>query len=312
MRKASQSGGIFTAISDSVLNSGGVVYGCALDSRYRAVHIRAADEKKRNQMRGSKYVQSDTNNTFPQVRYDLETGRAVLFTGTSCQVAALQGYLKHDYTNLICMDIICQGVPSPKVWADYIAWQESRHKSRCTKVNFRNKEKHGWATHFETLAFENGKEYDGQIYKELFHGRRAQRPCCYECPYKSMKHPGDITFADFWGIEKAVPNYKDEYGVSLVLVNTEKGSNAFNAVKNEIDWTPSKLQDCIQPMLVAPSRRPKNRDVFWNDYEKLPFALIAKKYGGFGLVGSIKKKVCRTLLNIKKCLNNRTKRRKRG
>ncbi len=138
VRMASRSGGIFTAISDIVLREGGVVYGCALDRKFRASHIRAETKEERDRMRGSKYVQSDMADTMKNIRKDLEAGRRVLFSGTSCQVAGLYSFLGKDYGELLfCMDILCQGVPSPLVWERYLQWQQELNGMECTDVNFR-------------------------------------------------------------------------------------------------------------------------------------------------------------------------------
>lgn len=299
VRKSSQSGGIFTAISDYILKNEGIVYGCVLTTEFKAVHVRVTETENRNLMRGSKYIQSELKNTFPEVHQDLLEGKKVLFTGTSCQVAALSSYLKHDYENLICMDIICHGVPSPKIWTDYIKWQESKYSSKCIRANFRDKEKHPWKFHYESLKFENCKEYDGQIFKEIFYGNRVLRPSCYQCPYSSIYHPGDITFGDFWGIEKRMPKYLDDYGCSLVFVNTEKGKKVFNSCSDELDYHLSNTQDCMQPMLKKPASRPAKRAQFWDEYTKKGFEYIAKKYGGYGIRGKLKKHVGHYINTIK-------------
>ena len=230
-RAASRSGGIFTALSDQVLSNGGVVYGCVLTDKFDAVHIRADNEEDRNRMRGSKYIQSKLGDTFKSVRADLDAQKSVLFSGTSCQVAGLKKYLGKEYKNLLCVDIVCHGVPSPKVWKEYLYWQEKKHKSKIVKVDFRNKKDYGWRAHKETLICENGKSVDSTVFTTLFYGHGILRPSCYECPYKSVMHPGDITIADYWGIEKAAPEFDDNKGVSLVLVNSEMGALILNSVK---------------------------------------------------------------------------------
>ena len=156
-RVASRSGGIFTALSDQVLSNGGVVYGCVLTDKFDAVHIRADNEKDRNRMRGSKYIQSKLGDTFKSVKADLDAQNSVLFSGTSCQVAGLKKYLGKEYDNLFCVDIVCHGVPSKKVWNAYLRWQKQKNHSEIAIVDFRNKKDFGWHDHVETLYFENGK-----------------------------------------------------------------------------------------------------------------------------------------------------------
>ena len=114
------------------------------------------------------------------------------------------------------------------------------------------------------------------------------RPSCYECPYKSVIHPGDITIADYWGIEKAAPEFDDNKGVSLVLVNSELGENVFDQVENQLIWKQTKLEDSLQPPLKAPFPKPKNRKMFWNDFKNKSFEYVAKKYGGIGLKNDTK------------------------
>lgn len=291
VRAASRSGGIFTALSDYVLELGGVVYGCVLTEDFKAIHVRADSKYERNQMRGSKYIQSKMNDIYKNVKHDLEDGQKILFSGTSCQIAGLKGYLEREYENLICIDIVCHGVPSPKVWKTYLAWQEKKNRSKVKKVDFRNKKDFGWRAHMETLYFENGRTINSKVFTTLFYGHSILRPCCYECPYKSIMHPGDITIADYWGIEKVAPEFDDNKGVSLVLINNEKGKEVFAAVRNQLKWQETRLEDSMQVPLIAPFPEPKNRKNFWWAFENRNFDYIAKMYGGIGIRNKIKRVV---------------------
>lgn len=297
-RAASRSGGIFTAISDLIIKNNGIVYGCVLDENFKAVHIRADNVENRNRMRGSKYIQSKIGDTYKNVKDDLAMGKKVLFSGTSCQIAGLKKYLGQEYDNLLCVDIVCHGVPSPKVWKAYLKWQENKNKSNVKAVDFRNKKDYGWRDHTETLLFENGQSVSSKIFTNLFYEHSILRPCCYECPYKSVMHPGDITIADYWGIEKAAPEFDDNKGVSLVLVNNELGEKVFDSVKDAIKWKETKLEDSMQPPLKAPFPKPEGRKVFWSDFANKSFNYIANKYAGFGVVNKLK----RTLGKIKRKL----------
>lgn len=288
IRASSRSGGIFTALSDFVLENHGVVYGCVLTQDFRAVHVRADNQANRNRMRGSKYIQSSMGDTFKSVKRDLGSGRRILFSGTSCQVAGLRSYLGKDYENLFCVDIVCHGVPSPKVWKKYLAWQEKKADAKVKSVDFRNKADFGWRDHIETLWFENGQKVNSKVFTTLFYGHTILRPSCYECPFKSVMHPGDITIADYWGIEKAASEFDDNKGVSLALVNNDKGARVFETVKEQIKWKQTRLEDSMQPPLKAPFPEPKNRKTFWTDFEKKDFDYIAKKYGGTGVGAKIK------------------------
>lgn len=273
----SRSGGVFTAISDCFLENG-VVYGCVLDETFKAIHVRAETRSERDKMRGSKYVQSSMGESFKQIKEDLEKGKLVLFSGTSCQVAGLKKFLQKEYLNLMCIDIVCHGVPSPKVWNKYLEWQ-SKGK-RIDKVNFRNKKKYGWRDHIETVVVEE-TAIDSKVWTNLFYGGNILRPSCYECPYKSIYHPGDITIADYWGIEKIAPELDDNNGVSLVLINTEKGQEYFEKIKKNIRWKETKIEDSMQRAFVRSEYKPIIRDEFWKDFKSKKFSYIAGKYGGF-------------------------------
>ena len=291
VRAASRSGGIFTALSDWVLENEGVIYGCVLNEHFQAVHIRADNRETRNQMRGSKYIQSKLGDTYKSVKNDLLAGRKVLFSGTSCQVAGLKSYLGKEYENLLCVDIVCHGVPSPEVWKEYLKWQESKTGETVTAVDFRNKRDYGWREHVETLELSNGKSVSSKVFTKIFYGHAVLRPCCYECPFKSIMHPGNITIADYWGIEKAAPVFDDNKGVSLVLVNNDEGMMAFEDTKNRLKQQETRIEDSLQPPLKAPFPKPECREQFWKDFKTKDFDYIAKKYGEDGLIAKVKRKL---------------------
>ena len=222
-------------------------------------------------MRGSKYIRSNLGDTFCNVKKDLIAGVNVLFSGTSCQVDGLKKFLGKDYDNLICIDIVCHGVPSPMVWEEYLKWQEKRKKSKVKTVDFQNKKDYGWCEHVETLFFENGKKKDSKVFTHLFYRHNIIRPSCFECPYKSIMHPGDITIADYWGIEKAAPEFNDNRGVSLVLVNNEFGQKIFGSVKDMVKYKKTRIEDSMQPPLKAPFEKPNEREQFWSDFANKDF-----------------------------------------
>lgn len=302
IRANSRSGGIFTALSDLVLKEQGVVYGCILNDEFRAIHVRATDQDTRNLMRGSKYVQSKLGNIFQTVKADLTTGKKVLFSGTSCQIAGLKTFLNQEYDNLLCIDIVCHGVPSPKVWKEYLDWQEQRRSSKVKSVQFRNKKDFGWAEHIETLTMADGQQIHSKIFTKLFYGHNILRPSCYECPFKSIMHPGDITIADYWGIDKAAPGFNDNKGVSLVLINNEKGANYFHKIEHDLILQSTRIEDSLQPPLIKPFDAPKERKKFWNDFSKKPFSYIVKKYTEERLTKKLKRKIKSILRKVKKII----------
>lgn len=277
VRSKSRSGGVFTALSDLVLENKGVVYGCVMNDSFEAVHTRALTKVERDLMRGSKYVQSDLGDTFRNVKNDLYRNYYVLFSGTSCQIAGLKKYLGKEYDNLLCVDIVCHGVPSPKIWRKYLEWQSNEEK--VLSVDFRNKKDYGWRSHVETIVLEN-RIINANIFTNMFYAHDILRPVCYKCPYKSIHHPGDITIADYWGIENAAPEFDDNKGVSLVLVNTEKGQRYFERAKPAVQWKETSIEDSMQPPLIAPFSKPDTRERFWKDFYNHDFSYIVKKYGG--------------------------------
>lgn len=272
----SRSGGIFTALSDLFLPDG-VVYGCILDSSQRAIHVRCTNTIERNKMRGSKYVQSKLGESFKNVKSDLENGKSVLFSGTSCQIAGLKHFLGKEYSQLLCVDIVCHGVPSPKIWREYLKWQ-SRNEE-IINIDFRNKKKYGWRDHVETIELKD-KTVDSKVWATLFYSHNILRPSCYECPYKSINHPGDITIADYWNIENVAPEFDDNKGVSLVLINSNKGSDFFERIKKNLLWKETNIENSMQRAFIRAEYRPNSRDEFWEDYVNKNFDYIIKKYGG--------------------------------
>lgn len=296
VRMSSRSGGFFTALSNYVLKQNGIIYGCVLDEEFKAIHIRTTNESERDLMRGSKYIQSDLQQIFSQVKEDLDSNKKVLFSGTSCQISGLKSFLRKRYDNLICVDIVCHGVPSPLVFEKYIKWQEEKNKSKCIKFDFRNKKDFGWNSHVETLYFEN-KKVNSEIFKTIFYSHCILRPACYKCPYKSTIHPGDLTLADHWGIDKIYPDFNDNKGVSLVLINSEIGEELFDIVTDDLDIKKCNIDDCMSQSLISPFPEPKNRKEFWNYFYNNPFKKTAKKYGKkAGLI----KKIIKKLSNINK------------
>lgn len=275
-RMKSRSGGVFAAVSDKVLEAGGVVYGCALDEEFHAYHRRAVTKEERDLFRGSKYVQSDMKDAMKEALQDLADGRMVLFSGTPCQIAGIKAVCpkKHE-DRLLCMDIVCHGVPSPAVWDSYKAYMQKKYHGKITAVDFRNKRKHGWWEHIESVTI-HGLEVDSQIYKKLFYEHNILRDCCYACPYKNLERKGDITIADAWGIAQAAPEFDDNHGVSLVLSNTEKGQFWLEKGLADCDYQECDITDYMQEPFIRSFEKPKNYRDFWEDYFNKDFEQMIK------------------------------------
>ena len=299
VRMDSRSGGIFTAISDQWLACGGVVYGCVMDEQLNVMHIRAKNVEERNRMRGSKYVQSDLKDVFCQVERDLKNGIDVLFTGTACQTASLQQFIGNGYLGqLMCIDIVCHGVPGPRLWKSYVAWQEKKHHGRCISFNFRDKAEFGWKAHIESMVIQkkSGRAVTvySDLYKMLFNGP-VLRPSCYECQFKKLPHMSDITIGDFWGIDKIDSAFNDDKGVSLVLINTSQGRKIFEKIKGDSIFMPCSLKESIQPRLISPTPCPHEREQFYNDICNMDFDKLVKKY----TCSSLKKRLIMRLRILK-------------
>jgi coenzyme F420-reducing hydrogenase beta subunit len=299
VRMNSSSGGMFTAISDYILSNNGIIYGAAFDEQFRVCHQKAENTKERDKFRGSKYVQSDLNRVFTDIKDELKKGRMVLFTGTPCQNAGLSAYLRKSYENLYLCDIVCHGVPSPLLWKKYVHFIEKRHKSKLIKYSFRYKKK-GWRGYNVYAKFENGKSSlnttEVLVYANLFASDLALRSSCYHCRFTNLHRPSDITIGDFWGIEKSIPEFEDNLGVSLVLINSPKGLDLFQKISSSLYYRESNTVDCLQRNLYAPSEPSPKREQFWKDYWDRGFEYVLKRYAKDSVWMKIKSNVIKPIL----------------
>ncbi len=234
IRLSSSSGGIFSVIAEKIIEQNGVVYGAMIDKEIRVRHMRAETKEELLGLRGSKYVQSSiSKEIYQSLKQDLKDNRKVLFSGTPCQIGAVHTFLGKDYKNLLTVSFICHGVPSPKVWDKYIEWQEKQFQSKVISANFRDKT-YGWVYFSMKLTFENGKEYIStklhDPFLNIFLKNACLRTSCYNCQYKGEKYLShcDILLADWWGrTEGILEKDNDDKGLSIVIVNTDKGNGIF-------------------------------------------------------------------------------------
>lgn len=283
VRSSSSSGGVFTLLAERFLADGGVVVGCIMNEQMEAVHTIAENKEQLLAMRSSKYVQSNTVGIYKQVRQLLRDGRKVLFSGTPCQVAALRNFLLKPYDNLFCIDILCHGVPSPKLLKDHKDALEKRYKGKMTSISFRDKEK-GWKRLFIRARFDNGKQhflfsgYDS--YLSCFLNNRSQRPSCFECPYNTTNRPGDITLGDFWGIGKVMYEVDDNKGITLAIVNNEKGKAIVEQILSQTSHFDSDIQTAIAGNKVLVQHLPTTakRDAFYADYTSHGYQYAISKH----------------------------------
>lgn len=284
-RMGSRSGAVFVACSDWILENGGVVYGCILDENLHACHIRAEDKATRDLMCKSKYVQSDMTGVIPQIIDDLSNGRKVLYSGTGCQVEGVLSVLKTkkmDCSNFYTVDIVCHGAASPMIFEDYIDWLEKKYKGKVTAFDFRDKSQCGWDGHIESYTM-NGKKHAGVTYREIFHTDLCIRPSCYNCKYCVVDRNSDLTIADAWGIKTALPSFNDNRGVSMFLVQSQKGQELLECIKNNCEVAELPLQKMMQGNLQRPSKMKGNRDEFWKIYNEEGIGSVVKKYGKYPL-----------------------------
>lgn len=300
VRMRSSSGGVFSELAQYVEQKNGVVYGAAFDENKNVVHERATGNQWRHFCE-SKYVQSDMRDSYRSVRDDLKSGRFVLFSGTPCQVDGLKSFLtlaKVPQDNLLTIDIVCHGTPSPAIWQDWLKWKAKEQAIR--EVHFRDKKEVGWHHSTLTLISGDGKEIAKEpqskgVFWKLFFNHIILKPACGNCPYASFKRVGDFTLGDYWGIEKHYPQMDDDKGTSLLMVNTQKAKEVWMNIQSQFDFCDVKISECEQPNLKSPSKHSPQRSVFWQQYKKHGFE-YASKY--IGLMETTKRE--KVLLKLKR------------
>lgn len=278
IRSLSSSGGLFSVMANYVLDNNGIVVGVILDNNLDVKHVCIDNKEDLVKMRGSKYVQSNMIGIFPQIKKHLENQKMVLFTGTPCQCAGLRNYLKKDYNNLFICDLVCHGVPSPKLFKEHIDLLNK--KGKVINYKFRSKV-NGWHNHTEVICYENKEDYKSNIsqsFKQFFGSNLNLRDSCYNCKFANIKRIGDITIGDFWGAEKKCKNFDDNKGISLVLINNKHGMHLFKTIKDELILLDVTNIDYRQKPLLCHVNKSKKVDEFWDDYFKYGYVYILKNY----------------------------------
>lgn len=284
LRMRSSSGGVFTLLSRAVIADGGIVFGAGFDhSDWRVVHKSAENEEELEDLRGSKYVQSDMGDTYKCVKAELRKNRNVLFTGTPCQIAGLRLFLGKEYDNLLLVDVICHAAPSPLAWRKYL---ENRLATDCAdrtgglkdimSISFRRKNS-GWKRYSLSLRFANDEEYlkrqTQDTFLRGFLSELYNRPSCHQCSLRELKSGSDITIGDYWNVHEKFPEMDDDKGTSLILLNTDKGKTAFNNIYKALTVTESDFFDAarINPAIVKSPAPHKNRNSFFKRIERSGF-----------------------------------------
>lgn len=304
--RESSSGGLFTELAKLVLSEGGLVYGAAFEEDYHSVHHICVDNlEELKYLRGSKYLQSKTGNVYSEIKSALTEGRKVLFSGTPCQVAGLRKYLGKEYTELLLVDVICHGIPSPELWNEHLSSLEEKNESKAGFVNFRHKER-GWNEYGMYISFKNGKEYFKVLreepYMKLFLLNCALKESCYQCRTKENGSFADITIGDFWGVENVEQDLNTKLGVSLALIHTEKGKEFFKRLPKNMVIKKTDYEKAVSynTSVYLASKRPAERDRFYQDQKALSWDKLQKKYLGdkTPFVRRVLRKVKRMLFKI--------------
>lgn len=304
IRINSSSGGVFTILALNILEQNGVVFGAAFDNDFNVRHIPIEKEENLFMIQRSKYIQSNMNNIYNEVYNNLEMDKKVLFSGSSCQVAALRNYLKKEYDNLILVDFICHGVPSYKVFREYIKILEKKYKSVAKEINFRDKSK-GWKNRSLKILFENRKCYSEQweyeTYMQGYLKNMYLKESCYKCNFKNMTSGSDITLGDYWGSEIFDEEIDDDKGLSLVITNSARGAKLFNHTKELLFTKEINLDEATKynQHLYKSSEINPNRDNFLNYFKKGLYKKAFDKFCRINTAIKVKKLLRKKLGKIK-------------
>lgn len=293
----SSSGGVFSLLAEQIFRKGGIVFGCVMSGDgYSARHVGVESPGNLNRLRGSKYLQSDLEDTFRQTKAALVQGRYVLFTGTPCEIAGLKAYLTGvDTERLLAVDVLCHGVPSPDVWKRYLEELEEKYQFRAERVNFRNKSQ-GWQKYSLECTFQNGAIYRKSVLEEPylrgFVENLILRPSCHNCGFKADQYHSDMTIGDFWGVKRLLPELGDAPGVSVVIVHTSKGEETMKSLQDcRIEPLEMKAALGSNPSYYAPATPNPWRDRAMEQIRRHGAEKTLKKYCSNTLTAKIRRKL---------------------
>ena len=287
VKKNSTSGGFFSALAEYVIKNKGIVYGAKFDENFNVFHYGTENINELSDFRGSKYVQSDIKNIFCEIGDKLEKNRLVLFSGTPCQVYGLKSYLQKDYSNLICVEVICHGTPSPIYYQEYLKDKIRHYKSEIKSISFREKT-YGYGSSTMSIEFKNGKKYkrgheSDEMIKAFLRGY-CSKESCYHCHFKSFGTIGDFKMGDLWNIDRYLgSDFKD--GATLVISCSEKGEKLLKelndrVVLKKIDKSKSEFFNGNggTSMILNSAYRPQERDYFLTELNEFGYEKIRKKF----------------------------------
>lgn len=276
----SSSGGIFYLLALSILKENGIVIGAMFDNN-KLVHMIVDNKKDLVKLMGSKYLQSNMDDIYKKVKIEVQS-RKILFVGTPCQVAGLKSYVGEDNENLICVDLICHGVPSSKLFIKYINELEEKNNGTLKKYNFRDKST-GWDNYSVSMDFENISKIElarDNCYMKLYLSNLALRESCYNCNFKLGNKFSDITLGDYWSVHKFHKEFYNKKGVSAVIINTKKGEKFFDTIKKDIRYLETSLDNIVygNPCLKKSCNKPSKREGFLIDINNYNCQELCKKY----------------------------------
>ena len=281
IRARSSSGGIFYLIAEQILNEGGVVCGAAFVGSSEVHHIIVSKKEDLQLLQGSKYVQSGIGSIYSEIRNLLDNNITVLFSGTPCQVDALKKLLGKKYSNLLTIDILCHGVPSPAAFVRYVEYVERKNNNTIDKIFFRAKDP-GWEHFGIKISFSNGLSIIENSFLNFFLQNFLLRPACHNCMYSMSTRCGDITLGDYWKYKETAPDYieNDDLGISFVSVNSSVGEIYFNKIKKKVVRTEKSIEDAVNgnPILHNPSVPNEKYEEFWHDFPVLSWEELMLKY----------------------------------
>lgn len=282
VRFNSSSGGIFSLLAEKILENNGVVFGATFDKNFMVYHRKIKSIGELELLRTSKYVQSVIGETYKECKEELENGKNVLFTGTPCQINGLYKYLQRKYDNLYTQDIICHGVPSPKVWRKYLEFRRKKDAKQPVRINFRHKE-NGWNLYALLLQYNNSAyktNHSNDLFMQAFLRNACLRDSCYNCSFKDKNRISDITLADFWGIDKISPKMNDNKGTSLVIINSIKGQKIFDSISKKMKFEEVNFEESIKYNLsmTTSASKHKSSEEFFENLDALDFDVLVKKY----------------------------------
>lgn len=279
---SSSSGGIFTVLTDAVLEDDGVVIaGCYDYNAHSMKHTICKTKIERDKCRGSKYIQSVMDvKVYETIENTLKSDQKLFFIGMPCQVAAIKSYVKLknlDDTRLYTCDILCHGVGSSGIWYKFIKYLENKKKTKITFLTFKDKKK-GWKNPRCVAYSGNGKEYSIRNYSWMYFSNSIMRPSCYECKFTSLDRQGDITIGDFWKVKQKVPDMYNQMGTSFMIINTLQGEKLFKETVDNLEFQECAIEDVIQNNMKSPTRRGIYREKIFRDYKFLSPELFFLKW----------------------------------